>query len=85
MVAGPGHVRLSFYDASRDPVAACRHPRAHAVVWLVLVLGRWPHPSPWWGEVFWPPILVIGLPLLFVAVVVDGIIDHIRKDHPDED
>lgn len=45
-----------------------------------MVLGRWPHPSPWWGEELWPRV-ISGLPVLVVIVIIEGILDHRRKDH----
>lgn len=47
-------------------------------------LARWPHPSPWWGQRFWPVVIGWVLPGLVVAVVVDGLISNWREDRRDD-
>lgn len=44
-----------------------------------MIIARWPHPSPWWGEEFWPWVIVRS-PLLLVAVIVDGMITWYRRE-----
>lgn len=35
----------------------------------MVVTARWPHPSPWWGQVFWPKV-ILGLPVLWLFLAV---------------